>query len=100
MSKERLSAWAEEQLRTNAEVNPSSQTIAKPNVGRSLSMGVVEALKDINCDLRLTNHNRWMVWNDTSKEWEIYELKRGAYKANLIQNTRDEGLAVNWLLSE
>ena len=32
MSKERLSAWAEEELRTNAEVNPSSQTIAKPNV--------------------------------------------------------------------
>lgn len=36
MSKERLSAWAEEQLRTNAEVNPSSQTIAKPNVVGSL----------------------------------------------------------------
>lgn len=87
-------------MSTNVEGQFVSPNDAKPRVGRSLSMGVVEALKDINCDLRLTNHNRWMVWNDTSKEWEIYELKRGAYKANLIQNTRDEGLAVNWLLSE
>jgi hypothetical protein len=70
------------------------------DIGRSSSMGIVEAMKDITLDLRLTNRNRWMVWNDTSKEWEIYELKRGSYKANLIQNTRDEGLAVNWLLSE
>lgn len=83
-----------------AENLTSSSNNGNTLVGGSLSMGVVEALKNINHDLRLTNHNRWMVWNDTSKEWEIYELKRGAYKANLIQNTRDEGLAVNWLLSE
>jgi hypothetical protein len=33
MQKERLSAWDKAEMETNVEVNPSSQTIAKPTVG-------------------------------------------------------------------
>lgn len=64
-----------------------------------MNEGIVEALKSINHDLRLINHNRWMVWNDTNREWEVYESKLGR-KGKLIISTRDEGEAVFTILSE
>lgn len=64
-----------------------------------MNEGIVQALKNIEHDLRLINHNRWMVWNDTSKEWEIYESKNGKI-GKLIIATRDEGEAVYYLLDE
>jgi hypothetical protein len=64
-----------------------------------MNEGIVEALKNINHDLRLINYNRWMFWNDTNKEWEVYEHKKFT-QSKLILNTRDEGLAVKCLLDE
>jgi hypothetical protein len=64
-----------------------------------MNEGIVQALKNIENDLRLINHNRWMVWNDTNKEWEVYESKNGKM-GKLIIGTRDEGVAVYHLLNE
>ena len=61
--------------------------------------GIVQSLKNIEHDLRLINHNRWMVWDDSDKEWKIYESKNGGM-GKLIIATRDEGEAVYNLLDE
>lgn len=61
-------------------------------------MGIIEALKNKNYDLRLKNHNRWLAWDDISMEWEIYELKKGQTFGTLILSTKDEELAINCLL--
>jgi hypothetical protein len=66
---------------------------------RTMNEGIVQALKNIENDLRLINHNRWMVWNDTNKEWEVYESKNGKM-GKLIIGTRNEGVAVYHLLNE
>ena len=64
-----------------------------------MNEGIVQALKNINHNLRLSNHNRWMVWDYTSNKWCVYKSKRGGMGHQII-STRDEGEAVHHLLDE
>jgi hypothetical protein len=59
-------------------------------------MKIIDALKDHY--LRITNFRKWMIWDDTDKEWQVYELKRNHSVGTLIISTPDEETAIEYLL--
>ena len=61
-------------------------------------MKIVEALKKRGTYLRVSNINRWLVFNDDI--FIVYEHKRYAKKTTIIIETSDEDKAVEALMNE
>jgi Mg2+/Co2+ transporter CorB len=59
---------------------------------------IIEAIKNINHELRLTNHNKWLVWDDSTDEYVVYELKKTARLATELSRTIHQEEAVKDLL--
>jgi hypothetical protein len=63
-------------------------------------MTIVEAMKSDVVDLRISHHDRWLVWNTTDKLWYVYEHKPYQKRTKVIIYTASEELAVASLLQE
>ena len=62
-------------------------------------MNIIEALKSLNLyrDLRVSNGNRWLVWDELEDAWLVNGKEYKEYTQRLIV-TQDEEEAVKWLL--
>ncbi len=61
-------------------------------------MKIVEALKDEDAYLRLSNNRRWLIWNSTESEWVVYEHKPYAKQSTVVCQGADEEAAADALL--
>ena len=62
-------------------------------------MNILEALKSDD-GLRITNMYRWLVWNNDSNEFIVYERGYNKKKTITIVNTSIEDVAIEALLNE
>ncbi len=61
-------------------------------------MKIIEALKNPDETIRLDNGEKWMVWDDVSEEWVVYQHKPYAKTAKIVAHTPNEDEAVAILL--
>lgn len=59
-------------------------------------MKIAEFIKKYNC--RLSIEDSWLVYNDISRMWVVYNHKRYAKKSTVIIETEDEEEAVRALI--
>ena len=48
----------------------------------------------------LVHHDKWLVWDEVTEAWVVYQHKRGARKTTRVIETTDEEVAVKVLLEE
>lgn len=61
---------------------------------------IVEALKKEDKNLRISNGNKWMVWDSLFKEWVVYKHEYGKKKSVCLISTSVEEIAVQKLLED
>lgn len=59
---------------------------------------IIKALKNVNYDLRLTNDNKWLVWDYFHSDWVVYQLKMYAKIAREKYRGKFEEEAIKELL--
>ena len=61
---------------------------------------ILDALKDNDLDLRVTNGKRWLVFNNTLQEYIVYYRPPYSKKTKVLCQTDDETIAVIALTEE
>lgn len=62
-------------------------------------MDVIKALKDKDKNLRVSNGEKWLVWDETKPAWVVYSRPRRARKTRVEMTTIYEIEAVNALVA-
>ena len=64
-------------------------------------MNIIEALKNKDNNLRVSNGTKWLVWNDDEDEpqWVVYSRPHGTRKTRVEMATKYEAEAVNALVA-
>jgi hypothetical protein len=65
-----------------------------------MKMTIQEAMKDGKSDVRLTNHRKWMVWDEWTKVWVVRQQQWRDKEACILYCGNDENDAVNALMEE
>ena len=63
-------------------------------------MKIIDCLKNSSLTVRLSNSWRWIVWNEVTKEWEVWQCKPGVLHSVVILSTESEDKAVAKLIEE
>lgn len=61
-------------------------------------MKIIEALKEFNSDIRLTNSDKWLVWNLVGGGWTVYQHKKYSKKVKVLIVTTNEEEAIKILM--
>ena len=51
-----------------------------------------------NNSIRLSNGDKWMVWDETILQWVVFQCKAYQKKTRVIKQTDHEEIAINVLL--
>jgi len=60
---------------------------------------IVKALKE-SFSLRVVEDNRWLVWNESLRLWQVYSRPYGAQKSRMLCATKILNTAVDFLLGK
>lgn len=63
-------------------------------------MDIIEALKQENSPLRISNGNRWLFWDYISDEWVVMQHRYNARRSVEVYRGNSEALAVEELMDE
>lgn len=63
-------------------------------------MKIVDAIKNKDLSLRVSNGDTWMYWDETTEEWIVLFRPYGAKKNREMYRGGDEDEAVNILMRE
>lgn len=61
-------------------------------------MNIIGALKSEDTNLRISNGNKWLIYNSFRQEWIVYESKRYARVSQELISTQNEEIAIKKLL--
>lgn len=63
-------------------------------------MNIIEALKDENENLRISNGSRWLYWDTVLELWTVQERKPYAKRTTILYHGVDEQAAVAFFLGK
>lgn len=62
-------------------------------------MTILKFLKT-NPEFRITNFNKWIIWNKKEKQWDVFEAIENKDFGRLVTSTSDEHIAIDSLMSK